>query len=229
MSIKNALASVPVRDLSSAVRWYEKLFGRPPDSTQASGTVEWKFQEGGWLQVYQHAERAGSGSFSLVVSSLDEQVSALAKCGLEAGRQMLSEKVKVVMIRDPDDNSIAFAESIGPTPETQISEVIHGYFSAYERKDRLALEGLLHADFTFSSPHDPQLDRASYFERCWPYSENAHAFEIQNLVEGADDAFVLYECRPKVGAAFSNTEYFRLEGGKVSKVRVFYGSLPDES
>ena len=229
MSIKNALASVPVRDLSSAVQWYERLIDRPSDSRQTSEVVEWKFERGGWLQVYQNAERAGSGSFSLVVSSLDEQVSTLKKCGLDAGQQMIGEKVKVVMIKDPDGNSIAFAEAIGPTPETRTSGIIHAYFSAYERKDRLALEALLHDNFTFSSPHDPHLDRHSYFERCWPNSINTSAFEIQDLIEGDGDAFVLYECKPMVGAAFSNTEYFRIIEDKVTTVRVFYGSLPNET
>ncbi|HVS16969.1 MAG TPA: nuclear transport factor 2 family protein [Planctomycetota bacterium] len=229
MSIENALASVPVRDLSSAVPWYASLFGRPPDSGQESETVEWKFEKGGWLQVYQNAERAGSGSLSLVVSSLAEQVSTLAKWGLDAGRPMISEKLKVVMIKDPDDNSIAFAETIGATSETRIPDVIHAYFSAYERKDRVALEGLLADDFTFSSPHDPHLDRPAYFERCWPNSEDVNALEIQSLAEGPDEAFVLYECTPMAGAAFSNAEYFCLEGGKISKVRVFYGSLPEDS
>ena len=229
MSIKNALASVPVRDLGAAVQWYERLIDRPSDSRQKSEVVEWKFERGGRLQVYQNAERAGSGSFSLVVSSLDEQVSTLKKCGLDAGQQMISDKAKVVMVKDPDGNSIAFAEAIDPTPETRISEIIHAYFSAYERKDRLALEGLLHDDFTFSSPHDPHLDRHSYFERCWPNSINTSAFDIQHLVEGDGDAFVLYECQPTVGAPFSNTEYFRVAEDKVTRVRVFYGSLPSEA
>jgi ketosteroid isomerase-like protein len=226
VSIKNALASVPVRDLSSAAQWYERLIDRPPDSRQKSEVVEWKFQNGGWLQVYQNAERAGSGSFSLVVSSLDEQVSALEKSGLDANQQTVGENAKVVMIKDPDGNSIAFVEPIGRTPETRTSAIIHSYFSAYERKDRLALEGLLHDNFTFSSPHDPHLDRHSYFERCWPNSKNTSAFEIQDLVEGDGDAFVLYECKPMTGAAFSNTEYFRVVEDKVTEVRVFYGSLP---
>jgi len=33
MSIKNALASVPVKDMSSAVQWYERLFGSTPPSS----------------------------------------------------------------------------------------------------------------------------------------------------------------------------------------------------
>jgi hypothetical protein len=58
---------------------------------------------------------------------------------------------------------------------------------------------------------------------------NTSAFEIQHLVEGDGDAFVLYECKPLVGPAFSNTEYFRVLEDKVAKVRVFYGSLPNEA
>jgi predicted enzyme related to lactoylglutathione lyase len=114
MPIKNALASVAVKELSTAVPWYEKLLGRSADSRPMPEVAEWKFERGGWLQVYQNAERAGSGSVTLAVSSLDEQVSDLEKNGLKPGRRMISEKVKVVMIKDPDGNSIAFAEAIDP-------------------------------------------------------------------------------------------------------------------
>lgn len=112
MSIQNALASVPVKDLRSAVQWYERLFGRPADSRQVPEVAEWIFERGGGLQVYQSTERAGYGSFTLAVGGLEEQVAELKKDGLEPGRQMVNEKVKVVMIKDPDGNSIAFAEAI---------------------------------------------------------------------------------------------------------------------
>jgi ketosteroid isomerase-like protein len=106
------------------------------------------------------------------------------------------------------------------------SVLIHQYFSAYERKDRQALEALLTDNFTFGSPHDPHLDKSAYFERCWPNSRNTDDFRIEQLIEGDNEAFVLYECRPKAGVPFSNAEFFRIENGKVSEVRVFYGSLP---
>lgn len=112
MAIKNALASVAVNDLASAVRWYEKLIGRPADSRQIPEVAEWKFEVGGGLQVYQGPERAGSGSFTLAVSSLDEQVADLKRCGIASGRQMITDSVKVIMIKDPDGNSIAFSEVI---------------------------------------------------------------------------------------------------------------------
>lgn len=112
MPIENALASVAVSDLDSAVQWYERLFGRPADSRDMPDVAEWKFEGGGWLQVYQGSERAGSGSFTLAVSSLDEQVAHLEKCGIPSGRQMITDKMKVLMIRDQDGNSIAFSEGI---------------------------------------------------------------------------------------------------------------------
>jgi hypothetical protein len=109
MTITNALASLAVKDINSAAPWYERLLGKPADKRHAE-LAEWTFEAGGMLQVYQNAERPGSGSVTLVVSNLDEQVSHLEKCGLDAGRRMTSETANVVMIKDPDGNSIAFAE-----------------------------------------------------------------------------------------------------------------------
>lgn len=114
MSIQNAIASVAVKDLGAAVPWYERLFGRPADSRPMPELAEWRFERGGWLQLYQNAERAGSASLTLSVSDLDEQLLSLERFGLDAGRPMISEKAKVVMIKDPDGNSIAFAEALDP-------------------------------------------------------------------------------------------------------------------
>jgi catechol 2,3-dioxygenase-like lactoylglutathione lyase family enzyme len=115
VAITNALASVAVKDLAKSVAWYRTLFGRVPDSTPIPVLAEWKFERGGWLQVYELKERAGAGSVTLAVDSLEDQIAALRQIGIDPGRPMISEKVKVVMIRDPDGNSIAFAQAIDPT------------------------------------------------------------------------------------------------------------------
>ena len=73
MSIINAIASVAVRDLNSAIKWYESLFLKAPSQPMPE-VAEWSFERGGWLQVYQLPERAGSGSFTLAVSNLEEEV-----------------------------------------------------------------------------------------------------------------------------------------------------------
>lgn len=114
MTIVNAIASVAVSNLASSVRWYERLFGRAADSTPMPELAEWKFERGGWLQVYESSERAGDCSATIAVTSLDEQVTLLKEFGIEPGPQMNNEMAKVVMILDPDGNSIAFAEALDP-------------------------------------------------------------------------------------------------------------------
>jgi predicted enzyme related to lactoylglutathione lyase len=115
MTIRNALASVAVKDLDAALAWYEKLFGRRADSRPMREVAEWKFERGGWLQVYQNAERPGTGSVTLAVDNIDEQIAAMRKIGIDPGQPMTGEKVKVVMIKDPDGNSLAFAEAADPS------------------------------------------------------------------------------------------------------------------
>ena len=112
MSIDNALASVAVRDLEKAAAWYERIFGRPADSTPMPEVAEWKFSRGGWLQVYQAPDRAGGGSFTLAVTGIDGIVAHVASLGIDTSQRPAGDKVKTLMIKDPDGNSIAFAEAI---------------------------------------------------------------------------------------------------------------------
>ena len=111
MLIDNAIASVAVKDLKSAVTWYEALLGRAPDSTPMPEVAEWKFARGGWLQVYQLPERAGHGSCTLAVSDIEELTAHVKKLGIDASQGSAGEKVKTLMIVDPDGNHIAFAEA----------------------------------------------------------------------------------------------------------------------
>jgi predicted enzyme related to lactoylglutathione lyase len=114
MAIRNALASLAVSNLRAATTWYEALFGRPADSNPMPEVAEWKFDGGGWLQVYENRPRAGAGSVTLAVSDLEEQIASLESLGLDAGPTTVGKVVKAVMIKDPDGNSIAFAEATDP-------------------------------------------------------------------------------------------------------------------
>ena len=111
MAIDNALASVAVKDLKAAAAWYERLFGRPADYTPMPELAEWQFSRGGALQVYQAPDRAGRGSFTLAVSGIDEVAAHVASLGIDTSQRSSGDKVKTLMIKDPDGNSIAFAEA----------------------------------------------------------------------------------------------------------------------
>jgi predicted enzyme related to lactoylglutathione lyase len=109
--IRNAIASLAVDDVSKAAKWYERLFGRPADSAPMKELVEWKFEGGGWLQVYQAPDRAGNGSCTLSVTDLVGEAARLQQAGFETSAPTETATVKVMMIQDPDGNSIAFAET----------------------------------------------------------------------------------------------------------------------
>jgi predicted enzyme related to lactoylglutathione lyase len=110
--IQNVLASVAVKDLKAAAAWYHSVLGRPPDSTPMPEIAEWKFERGGWLQVYQLPERAGFGSFTLAVNDIEAEVRKMRALGVDTSQQSSGAKVKTLMITDPDGNHIAFAEAL---------------------------------------------------------------------------------------------------------------------
>ena len=69
-----------------------------------------------WLvQVYQLPERAGNGSCTLAVGNLEESIAHLESLGIDTSQRTSGEKVKTVMITDPDGNHLAFAETIDRT------------------------------------------------------------------------------------------------------------------
>jgi hypothetical protein len=112
MQINNVLASLPVNDLGVSRAWYEKLFERAPDSSPMPTLVEWRFAGGGSLQVYAGPERAGGGSCTLAINDIDAAIDRLKKLSIDPGKLIDGGKAKVVMIKDPDGNSIAFAQAM---------------------------------------------------------------------------------------------------------------------
>jgi len=55
---------------------------------------------------------------------------------------------------------------------------------AYVTKDRSAIEPLIADDFHFTSPLDNRINRATYFERCWPNSERTEGFHLHPAPRG---------------------------------------------
>jgi ketosteroid isomerase-like protein len=105
--------------------------------------------------------------------------------------------------------------------------IVRAVFAAYIAKDRTAIERLIAPDFHFTSPLDNRLDRATYFERCWPNSGGIEGFDFVRLMTGDDQVAVTYEGRVAGGKRFRNTEIFTLRGEQVVEVEVYFGwSLP---
>ena len=97
-------------------------------------------------------------------------------------------------------------------------------YGAYETGDRGALEPLIAEEFRFWSPVDEGIDRAAYFERCWPNHESLAAFRYIRLVpNGDDEVLVTYEAERTDGSRFRNTEVMTFAGEQLATVEVYFG------
>jgi ketosteroid isomerase-like protein len=108
-------------------------------------------------------------------------------------------------------------------PATDRLQAVRDNYRAYESGDRALIERILRSDFTFYSPRDDGIDRATYFERCWPNAERLDRFELVRLVDADGEVCVTYEATRTDGSAFRNTEVFTFDGEKISRVEVYFG------
>jgi ketosteroid isomerase-like protein len=102
-------------------------------------------------------------------------------------------------------------------------QVARDSYRAYETGDRDLVEQCLSDDFTFFSPPDPGIDRAAYFERCWPNAGRLASFDFKRLAEVGDEVLVTYECTRTDGTRFRNTEVLTFDGDKISRAEVYFG------
>lgn len=109
-------------------------------------------------------------------------------------------------------------------PSRSKPDIIRSYFAAYKSKERKVVEDLLMDDFTFTSPYDDAIDKASYFERCWPNSERIRAHLLEKICEDGNEAFVLYKCITNDETEFRNTEVFTFNGDRIRQVNVYFGA-----
>lgn len=103
-------------------------------------------------------------------------------------------------------------------------EIIRAIFAAYLSNDRKAVEDALTHDFRFTSPYDDEIDKPTYFKRCWRNSDWIERHELEKILVEGDAAFVTYKCVAKGGRSFRNTEFFNFEGDKIKRIDVYFGA-----
>ncbi len=107
---------------------------------------------------------------------------------------------------------------------TSKAKLLRSYFAAFVAGDRQVFERGLAEDFTFTSPYDDAIDRATYFERCWPNSGRIREHDIEKIFEQGEEAFVLYRAITNEAKEFRNTEFFTFRGDQITSVQVFFGA-----
>jgi ketosteroid isomerase-like protein len=108
------------------------------------------------------------------------------------------------------------------TPGDRI-QLVRDCYRAFATSDRDLIESVLADGLVFSAPPDVGIDRAQYFERCWPNAGHVAGFEFARLVEAEDEVFVTYEATRTDGTRFRNTEIFGFEDQRISRIEVYFG------
>lgn len=109
----------------------------------------------------------------------------------------------------------------------RISHLVHKYYEAFASRDRKTVEQGLSDRFSFTSPLDDHIDKATFFEKCWPYGDTIKSLRVDRVFENGNEAFVRYEIEPKDGERFQNVEFVRMDGDQIVEVVVYFGALPE--
>jgi ketosteroid isomerase-like protein len=104
------------------------------------------------------------------------------------------------------------------------AEIIRDLFAAYLRNDRKAVEDAFTDDFTFTSPFDDRIDKATYFARCWRVADWIAQHDLERIAVDGEMAFVTYRCVARDGKSFRNTEVFGFDGDLIRSIDVYFGA-----
>ena len=108
--------------------------------------------------------------------------------------------------------------------KTGRAEIIRAIFAAYLANDRKRVEDALSDDFRFTSPFDDDIDKATYFERCWGDTGWIARHDIERIFVRGEEAFVTYLCLATDGRSFRNTEFLTFAAGRVRRIDVYFGA-----
>jgi ketosteroid isomerase-like protein len=104
------------------------------------------------------------------------------------------------------------------------ADLIRGLFAAYMANDRAAVEAAFTDDFRFTSPYDDEIDKATYFARCWTSSDWIERQDLERVMVEGEAAFVTYRCVTKQGKSFRNTEAYTFAGDRIARIDVYFGA-----
>ena len=223
--------TVEVADQDRALAFYRDVLG-------CEVRVDVELWPGGrWLEVAPPGSPVGialltrASGFPLGVrygtADADAAHAALRADGVEPheGVLRLDFAPPMFTLADPDGNTVVLIEDEPTaTGSGHRVAVVRALLDAYLAQDRAAAERLVADDLVFTSPQDDRIDRAAYFERCFPTAGRVRSQELREVAPtGADGVFVMYEYELVAGGRHRNSELITVRGGQVHEVQVFFG------
>jgi catechol 2,3-dioxygenase-like lactoylglutathione lyase family enzyme len=110
-------AGIPVRDLTAALAWYERLLGSPPAFLPNESEAVWQVAEHGYVYLVERPEGAGHAVHTLFVDDFDTRLAAMAERALQpTTRETYGNGVRKATYVDPDGNEFGFGGAPVPSP-----------------------------------------------------------------------------------------------------------------
>jgi ketosteroid isomerase-like protein len=119
--------------------------------------------------------------------------------------------------------------------DENLEKIARASYVAFAARDRGAHEKLLAKSFHFTSPLDNRIDRATFYERCWPNGDHIDGFDFVVTAVRGERVFVVYEGvvqgdGGQTGRRFRNTEILTIRNGQIVEAEVYFGwNLPHEA
>src|SRR5258708_5171068 len=82
LTINHVFAGIAVADYDSALAWYKRFFGRPPDVIVTENESMWHVTDTGWIYVVGDTDRVSKTLLTLIVDDLEDLVAELGERGL---------------------------------------------------------------------------------------------------------------------------------------------------
>ncbi|MFC4607497.1 nuclear transport factor 2 family protein [Streptomyces maoxianensis] len=103
-------------------------------------------------------------------------------------------------------------------------DVVRACLESYMAQDRESADRLIAEDFVFTSPQDDHIDRAAFFERCFPTADRLRSQQIIEAVPASGDGVLIaYEYELKNGERYRNVELSTVRDGRITETQVFFG------
>ena len=109
-----------------------------------------------------------------------------------------------------------------------VANLVRTYYSTFVSRNRERMEALMSNEFSFTSPYDDHIDKATFFQKCWPGGDEIRSIHVDKVFHEGGEALVRYNVELKNGETFRNTEFLKIDQGKLKEVEVYFGELPKE-
>jgi glyoxylase I family protein len=112
--VEHVFAGIAVSDYHASLRWYESLFGRPPDVVVRDDLESmWQIREGAWVYIVLDGERAGKSLVAVLVPDLQKHLAMLSARGMAVPEMDVAPGLyRKAVLTDRDGNTVTLGENL---------------------------------------------------------------------------------------------------------------------